>query len=255
MVHYLTSVRILIADGDRRTVSFLRQGLSEAGHTVDVALNGEHALWHGHEFDYDAVVLDLTLPGMDGIQVGLKLRERKPATSILMLVTSDDLSVRKAELRAVTDVLIVKPIELAHLTARLSAVNHLDPDPAPPELHVADLRMSPATRQAWRGDIELNLSPREFNLLELFLTHCGEVLNRRQILETVWARSHDKAPNLVDQYVLYLRRKIDRPFGVHQLETVRGAGYRLREHPTPAASPGYPRPGADPTRDLRCVRP
>lgn len=232
-------MRVLVADGDRQVVSSLKHALSDDGHVVDVALYGEHALWHATEFDYDAVILDALLPGLDGVQVGLRLRERKPSTPILMLVSPDDLTPRERGARAIADAYLTKPVDLMALTAQLSALTRVETEPRPHELRVGDLCMSPSTRRAWRGDSELTLSPREFALLKLFLAHPGEALTRQGILDSVWARHPNKAPNLVDQYVLYLRRKIDRPFGVHQLETVRGVGYRLRERPIPAAAPRY----------------
>lgn len=229
-------MRLLVADGDRAAVSSLKRALTDEGYTVDVALNGEHALWHATEFDYDAVLLDEVLPILDGAQVATRLRARKPAMVILMLTSGDgdgdvDVDVDPCpETDADGDV--VKPIDVKVLVARLRALIGTRTEPGPPQMQVGDLRMDPATRQAWRGDRELNLSPREFTFLRLLLTHPGQVLSRHQILDQVWARTDHKAPNLVDQYVLYLRRKIDRPFGVHQLETVRGIGYRLREQST-----------------------
>lgn len=223
-------------------VSLLKHALSDDGYVVDVALSGEHALWHAIEFEYDAVVLDASLPGLDGVQVGLRLREQKPTVPLLMLVPAEDGSIQGRGARAIADAYTVKPVDLAVLTAQLSELTRVQSDPRLRELRVGDLRMRPATRQAWRGDRELALSPREFALLRLFLTHPGEALTRQAILEHVWARHHNKAPNLVDQYVLYLRRKIDRPFAVHQLETVRGVGYRLRERPTATTPARYPEP-------------
>ncbi|HTK61700.1 MAG TPA: response regulator transcription factor [Pseudonocardia sp.] len=233
-------MRVLVAGGDRQVVSSLKHALGDDGYVVDVALNGEHALWHAIEFEYDAVILEARLPGLDGIQVGLRLREHKPAIPILVLLPEDDCGAPGREARAIADAYMVEPVDLAVLTAQLSELTRVDADPRFRELRVGDLRMRPATRQAWRGDSELALSPREFALLRLFLTHPGKALTRQAILEHVWARHHNKAPNLVDQYVLYLRRKIDRPFAVHQLETVRGVGYRLREQPTATALTGYP---------------
>ena len=245
---------MLIADGDRGLVSSLKRDLGGEGHVVDVSLNGENALWHALEFDYDAVILEVMLPGMDGVQVARKIRDRKPSTPILMLVATADLTHHEAALHVVGDGYVIKPFGFAALTAHLDAVTRVVTDQRPRQLRVGDLRMNVATRQAWRAESELNLSPKEFSLLRLFLTHPGQVLSRRQILEHVWARNHDKASNLVDQYVLYLRRKVDRPFVVHQIETVRGAGYRLRERPTSAALPAFPQVREVPPRtDVTCA--
>jgi two-component system OmpR family response regulator len=230
-------VRVFIADGDRAFVSSLKRDLSGAGHIVDVAFSGENALWHALEFEYEAVILNVRLPGMNGVQVARTVREGKPSTPILMLVEATELSHHKSVLLAVGDGYVIKPFEFTALIGHLAVVTRSDAYQRPRLLRVGDLRMNLATRQAWRADIELNLSPREFALLRLFLTCPEQVLSRREILERVWARDHDKAANLVDQYVLYLRRKIDRPFGLRQLETVRGLGYRLRDCPRRSAHP------------------
>jgi two-component system OmpR family response regulator len=153
-----------------------------------------------------------------------------------MLSARDGVDDRVRGLDAGADDYLAKPFSFAELSARVRALIRRGAIERPTELRVADLRLNPATRQAWRGDTELELSGKEFALLELFLRHPGEVLTRTRILEHVWDFAYDGVSNVVDQYVLYLRRKVDRPFGVEQLETVRGAGYRLRVGSTVAGA-------------------
>ncbi len=216
--------------------ALLKRGLEEDGYAVDVVSTGPDAVWQAGEFDYDAVVLDLMLPAMDGVQVCQELRSAGRWMPVLMLTARDAVEDRVRGLDAGADDYLVKPFSFAELSARVRALIRRGAVERPTELHVADLRLDPATRRAWRGSIELELSTKEFALLELFLRHPGQVLTRTRILEHVWDFAYDGGSNVVDQYVLYLRRKVDRPFEVEQLETVRGAGYRLRTEPT-ALSP------------------
>jgi two-component system OmpR family response regulator len=155
---------------------------------------------------------------------------------VLMLTARDAVEDRVRGLDAGADDYLVKPFSFAELSARVRALIRRGAIERPTELRVADLRLEPATRRAWRGDAELRLSAKEFGLLELFLRNPDQVLTRTRILEHVWDFAYEASSNVVDQYVLYLRRKIDRPFGVDQLETVRGAGYRLRGVPVPAGT-------------------
>jgi two-component system OmpR family response regulator len=222
-------VRVLVADDELRMAALLKRGLGDDGHTVDVALNGGDALWHAAEFTYDAVVLSVKLPGLDGGQVCQRLRESDSRTPVLMLTSRDSGSDRLRGLDAGADAYLVKPFSYYQFTAQLTAMIRQRPSSRPAELRLGELRMDPATLRAWRGEVELNLTSKEFALLRLFLTYPGQALSRGQIYERVWDCAHHGSSNLVDQYVLYLRRKLDRPFGVRQLETVRGLGYRLRE--------------------------
>lgn len=213
--------------------ALLERGLEEDGYAVDVAATGPDAVWQATEFDYDAVLLDLMLPGLDGVEVCRSLRTAGRWTPVLMLTARDAISDRVRGLDAGADDYLVKPFSFAELSARVRALIRRGAVERPTELRAADLRLDPATRRAWRGDTELALSSKEFALLELFLRHPGHVLTRSRILEHVWDFAYDGVSNVVDQYVLYLRRKIDRPFSVEQLETVRGAGYRLCTEPSP----------------------
>jgi two-component system OmpR family response regulator len=179
--------------------------------------------------EYDAIVLDLMLPGIDGFEVCRRLRDDGVASPILMLTARDGVPDRVAGLDAGADDYLVKPFSYAELLARLRALARRGDGRRSPELRVGDLRMSPAKRQVWRGDDELELSAKEFAVLEVFMRRPGEVLSRFQLLEHAWDYEYENRSNIVDSYVRLLRRKIDRPFGVESIQTVRGAGYRLRE--------------------------
>ncbi len=227
-------MRVLVVEDEVRTAGLLRRGLSEEGYSVDIAVDGPDAVWRASEFSYNAVVLDVMLPGCDGIEVCRELRGRGRWAPVLMLTARDDLAARVRGLDSGADDYLAKPFSFDELFARLRALIRRGALERPAQLHCGGLRLDPATRQAWRGEAELELSPKEFALLELFLRHPGEVLTRTRILEHVWDYTYDGVSNVVDQYIGYLRRKIDRPFGVAQLETVRGVGYRLRA--TPAAA-------------------
>jgi two-component system OmpR family response regulator len=224
-------MRVLVVEDEVRTAALLRRGLSEAGYSVDVAVDGPEAVWRASEFSYDAVVLDVMLPGYDGVEVCRRLRGLGRWAPVLMLTARGELAARVRGLDSGADDYLAKPFSFDELFARLRALIRRGAPERPTLVQCGDLRLDPATRRVWRGDIELALSPKEFALLELFLRHPGHVLTRTRILEHVWDFSYDGGSNVVDQYVGYLRRKIDRPFGVTQLETVRGVGYRLRDAP------------------------
>jgi two-component system OmpR family response regulator len=228
-------MRVLVVEDELRMAALLKRGLEEDGYAVDVAGNGPDAVWQATECPYDAVVLDLMLPGFDGVEVCRRLRREGRWAPVLMLTARDALGDRVRGLDAGADDYLTKPFSFAELSARIRALIRRGGRARPSELTVGDLRLDPATRRAWRGPVELELSPKEFALLELFLRHPEEVLTRTRILEHVWDFAYDGVSNVVDQYVAYLRRKIDRPYGVEQLETVRGAGYRLRAAPAVAA--------------------
>ncbi|MCW2917721.1 MAG: Two-component system, OmpR family, response regulator [Actinomycetia bacterium] len=220
-------MRVLVVEDEVRTAALLRRGLAEEGYAVDVAVDGPGAVWQAGEFGYDAVVLDVLLPGLDGFEVCRRLRAGDCWAPVLMLTARDAVADRVRGLDAGADDYLTKPFSFAELSARLRALIRRGARERPTVLQAGDLRLDPASRRAWREEVELELSPKEFMLLELFLRHPGEVLTRTRILEHVWDYAYDGTSNIVDQYVGYLRRKIDRPFGVEQLETVRGAGYRL----------------------------
>jgi two-component system, OmpR family, response regulator len=229
-------VRVLVVDDEVRTATLLRRGLAEEGYAVDVAGDAGEAMWRATEFGYDVVVLDVLLPGMDGFEVCRALRASGCWAPVLMLTARDAVEDRVRGLDAGADDYLTKPFSFSELAARIRALIRRGSAERPVVLQVGDLRLDPAQRQVWLGQAEVALSATEFALLELFLRHPGQVLSRARILEHVWDYGYDGASNVVDQYVGYLRRKIDRPFGVDYLETVRGAGYRLRAQGP--ASPG-----------------
>jgi len=206
----------------------LKRGLEEEGHAVDLAGDGPEGLWLATENPYAAIVLDVMLPGFDGFELCRKLRAAGVWAPVLMLTARDAVNDRVRGLDAGADDYMVKPFSLLELAARLRALVRRDDRARPVLLAEGDLKLDPASKRAWRGSAELQLSPKEFSLLELFLRHPGTVLTRSQILDAAWDFAYDGTSNVVDQYVTYLRKKIDVPFGRHDLETVRGMGYRLR---------------------------
>ncbi len=211
-----------------RMASVLRRGLEEEGYAVDVVADGPSALWAATEQDYAAVVLDVMLPGMDGLSVCRQLRDRGRWMPVIMLTARAQVTDRVSGLDAGADDYLVKPFSFTELAARLRALVRRGGVERPTEIQVGDLRIDPGTHQAWRGEVEIELSPKEFALLELFLRHPGQVLTRSRILDQIWDFAYDGTSNVVDQYVSYLRRKVDQPFGCADLQTVRGVGYRLR---------------------------
>ncbi len=212
-----------------RMAGVLQRALKEEGHAVDVAGDGPQGLWLATENQYAAIVLDVMLPGMDGFELCRRLRESGAWAPVLMLTARDGVTDRVRGLDAGADDYLVKPFSLMELAARLRALARRDGRVRTPVLVEGDLRLDPAAKRAWRAGTELHLSPKEYSLLEFFLRHPGQVLTRSQIIEAVWDFAYDGGSNVVDQYVNYLRRKIDGPFGRRDLETVRGMGYRLRQ--------------------------
>jgi len=226
-------VRVLVVDDEVRLAALIKRGLAEDGHAVDVVGEGTNALWMASENGYDAIVLDVMLPGMDGFEVCRRLREQGVWTPVLMLTARGQVEDRVRGLDAGADDYLAKPFTFAELGARLRALARRRSDPRPTTLAVGDLRLDPATHRAWRDQTELALTAKEFALLELFMRHPDEVLTRTRILAHGWDFAFDGVSNVVDQYVRYLRNKIDRPFARSDLQTVRGSGYRLHA-PTPA---------------------
>jgi two-component system, OmpR family, response regulator len=221
-------MRVLVVEDDVKMARLLHRGLSEDGAAVDVARTGEDALWMAGSAAYDAVVLDVMLPGIDGFETCRRLRDEDVWAPVLLLTARDSVEDRVAGLDGGADDYLTKPFSFAELSARLRALVRRGQPERPSVMSVGDLRLDPATRRVWRGDTEISLSPKEFALLEAFVRRPGEVLTRLELLEHAWDFNYENRSNVVDVYMRYLRRKIDRPFGVDTLETVRGAGYRLR---------------------------
>ena len=222
-------MRVLIVEDELKMASLVRRGLVEDGHVADVAGTGEDAIWMAQAHPYDAVVLDVMLPGLDGFETCRELRREGVWAPVLMLTARDGVDDRVAGLDAGADDYLVKPFSFAELLARLRALARRGAVERPTELEVDGLRLDPAKRRVWRGEQEIRLSPKEFALLEAFMRRPGQVLSRYQLLEHAWDFAYESRSNVVDVYVRYLREKVDRPFGTSSLETVRGVGYRLRE--------------------------
>ena len=220
-------MRVLVAEDEPRMAGLIRRGLTEEGYAADVAATGDDALWMAEATDYDAIVLDVLLPGTNGFDVCRQLRKGGTWAPILMLTARDSVDDRVAGLDAGADDYLTKPFSFAELLARLRALVRRPALERPPVLEVGDLRLDPATHQAWRGGTELELSTKEFRMLEVFMRRPGYVLSRLYLLEHCWDYGYENRSNVVDVYVRYLREKIDRPFGQQSIETVRGAGYRL----------------------------
>ena len=225
-------MRVLIVEDHLKMAGLIRRGLRKEGMAADVAGNGEDALGRAQATEYDAIILDLMLPGIDGFEVCRRLREAGVWTPILMLTARDSVRDRVAGLDGGADDYLTKPFSYAELLARLRALVRRGPIERPAELRIGDLRLDPARRQVWRGEAEIGLSPKEFSILETFMRRPGEVLSRFQLLEHAWDYDYENRSNVVDSYIRLLRRKIDRPFGVETIETVRGVGYRLKEEGT-----------------------
>ena len=222
-------MRVLIVEDEAKMAGLLRKGLRQEGFAVDLAGKGEDALWMAGSTEYDAIVLDLMLPGIDGIEVCRRLRGDGVWSPILMLTARDGVRDRVAGLDSGADDYLVKPFSYAELLARLRALARRGGGERPTELRVGDLRLDPAARKVRRGDREIELSAKEFAVLEVFMRRPGEVLSRFQLLEHAWDYEYENRSNIVDSYVRFLRRKVDKPFGVRSIETVRGVGYRLRQ--------------------------
>jgi two-component system, OmpR family, response regulator len=222
-------MRVLIVEDEPKMAGLIRRGLREEGYAADVAATGDDALWMAQATEYDAIVLDVLLPGTNGFDVCRELRRAGVWSPVLMLTARDSVDDRVAGLDAGADDYLTKPFSFIELLARLRALARRPPLERPAVLEVGDLKLNPATHQAWRGDEELELSAKEFRILEAFMRRPGHVLSRLHLLEHCWDYGYENRSNVVDVYVRYLREKIDRPFGRKSIETVRGAGYRLRE--------------------------
>ena len=221
-------MRVLIIEDEQRMARLIRHGLVREGLSADVADRGEDGLWMSEAHEYDVIVLDVLLPGIDGFETCTRLRQRGIWAPVLMLTARDSVEDRVAGLDTGADDYLVKPFAFAELLARLRALARRGQAERPSVLQVGDLLLDPATREVRRGADEIDLSAKEFALLETFMRHPGEVLSRLHLLEHAWDFAYENRSNVVDVYVRHLRRKVDEPFGRRSLETVRGAGYRLR---------------------------
>jgi two-component system, OmpR family, response regulator len=222
-------MRVLVVEDELKMAALIRRGLREEGMAADVAIKGEDAIWMAGATEYDAIILDVMLPGLDGFGTCRRLREEGVWAPVLMLTARDAVEDRAAGLDSGADDYVIKPFSFVELRARLRAIARRGSVERPTVLESGDLRLDPATREVWRGETEVALSGKEFALLETLMRRPGEVLSRYELLEHAWDFGYENRSNIVDVYIRYLREKIDRPFGLRSIETVRGAGYRLRE--------------------------
>ncbi|GGF47517.1 DNA-binding response regulator [Marmoricola endophyticus] len=221
-------MRVLVVDDEVRLARSLRIGLEAEGFAVDVAPDGTDGLWMARENSYDAIVLDLMLPGINGYKVCETLRAERNWTPVLMLTAKDGEWDQVEGLDTGADDYLTKPFSFPVLVARLRAVARRGARERPTVLQVGDLRIDPAPRRVHRGEVEVELTAREFALLAFLARHVGEVVSKRQILDAVWDADFEGDPNIVEVYVRHLRNKLDRPFGREAISTLRGAGYLLR---------------------------
>lgn len=221
-------MRVLVVEDEPKLAGLIASGLEEEGYAVDCTPNGAEAIWFATEQEYDAILLDLGLEDMDGIEVCRTLRERDRWAPIIVVTARDDTRDRVALLDVGADDYLTKPIVFDELLARIRALVRRGRPPRPALLSIDSLVLDPATKRVTRGGVEVSLTAKEFSLLEYFLRHHDRVLGRRELVEHVWDFAFDGDPRIVDVYVRYLRMKIDEPFDTVTIETVRGAGYRIR---------------------------
>jgi DNA-binding response OmpR family regulator len=220
-------MRVLVVEDEKRLAAGLKKGLEAEGFATDVALNGTDGLWMAREHQYDAIVLDIMLPGMNGYRICATLRDEGIWTPILMLTAKDGEYDEAEALDTGADDFVTKPFSFLVLLARLRALIRRGAGERPVVLQAGDLRFDPGARRVWRGDVEVQLTAREMALLEFLLRRAGQVASKIDVLDHVWDYGFDGDPNIVEVYVRRLRNKLDRPFGRRAIETVRGAGYRL----------------------------
>jgi two-component system OmpR family response regulator len=229
-------MRVLVVEDEPKMRALLHRGLHEHGYAVDVSANGVDGLWRAEQNCYDAIVLDVRLPDVDGFEVCRRMRESGRWVPVLMLTALDDVEARVRGLDVGADDYLVKPFDFAELVARLRALLRRGVRPRPVVLRLGDLSLDPATRRVCRGEEALSLTAKEFALLEYLLRHPEQMISRRRLAEHVWDEAFHGDLHVVNVYVNYLRNKIDRPFGRSSLQTIRGAGFRLRDDL--AAAPG-----------------
>ncbi|HEY7468292.1 MAG TPA: response regulator transcription factor [Acidimicrobiia bacterium] len=221
-------MKLLLVEDDKKIATIVKRGLEAEGFTVEVSFDGEDGLWLATEGSYDLIILDIMLPGRNGYQICASLREAGDWTPILMLTAKDgDLDQAEA-LDTGADDYLVKPFSFAVLVARVRALLRRATGRSPAPVEVGDLRIDPAQRKAWRGETEISLTTRQFDVLEFLMRRAGDVMSKRDILDGVWEYEFDGDPNIVEVYIRRLRSRVDEPFGRHAIETIRGAGYRLR---------------------------
>ena len=220
-------MRVLVVEDEKRLAAGLKRGLEAEGFATDVSLNGTDGLWMAREYPYDAIVLDVMLPGINGYKICAELREEGNWTPIVMLTAKDGELDEAEALETGADDYVTKPFSFVVLMARVRSLLRRGTRRRPAVLKAGDLHYDPAGKRIWRGNEEVTLTAREMALLEFMLRRKGEVTSKREILEHVWDYEFPGDPNIVEVYIGHLRNKLDRPYGRHAIETVRGAGYRL----------------------------
>jgi DNA-binding response OmpR family regulator len=223
----MAGMKLLVVEDDRKIATAVKRGLEAEGYTVDVAFDGTDGLWLATEGSYDLIVLDIMLPGRNGYQVCARLREAGDWTPVLMLTAKDGELDEAEALDTGADDYLSKPFSFAVLVARIRALLRRAAGRNPAPVAAGDLRIDPGQRRAWRGGEEIDLTARQFDVLEFLVRRAGQVLSKAEILDGVWHHDFDGDPNIVEVYIRRLRARIDEPFGRHAIETIRGAGYRL----------------------------
>ncbi|MGA9857032.1 MAG: response regulator transcription factor [Solirubrobacteraceae bacterium] len=230
-------MRILVVEDEVKLAALIRRGLREEGLLADVAIKGEDALWMAGASEYDVIVLDVMLPGIDGLETCRRLRADGVQTPILMLTARGAVADRIEGLNVGADDYLTKPFAFGELIARLHALARRGEVERLPVLEVDDLRLDPVTHRVWRGDQQLDLSAKEFLMLATLMRHPGRVMTRQQLLDHAWDSAYEAHSNVIDVYIGYLRDKVDRPFKRRNIETVRGVGYRLVARTTGTSDP------------------
>ncbi len=220
-------MKLLLVEDDRKIAAALRRGLEAEHYTVDHAADGDNGLWMAREGTYDLIILDILLPGRNGFRVCADLRAEDNWTPVLMLTAKDGELDEAEALDTGADDYLTKPFSFPVLLARIRALTRRSGGRAKTTLSAGDLRLDPAQRRVWRGDAEIQLTARQFDVLEFLMRRAGDVLSKAEILDGVWEYDFEGDPNIVEVYIGRLRRRIDEPFGRRAIETVRGAGYRL----------------------------
>jgi two-component system, OmpR family, response regulator len=223
-------VRVLVVEDEKRLARAIARGLEDHGFAVQVEHDGHSGYWQGREQSFDAIVLDIMLPGLSGYEVCRRLRAAEVWTPILVLTAKEGEYDEADALDLGADDYLRKPFSYVVLVARLNALLRRGAPTRPSVLHAGDLVLDPGTRTVHRGGVPIELTSREFSLLEYLMRCAGQTRSKYEVLEHVWGADFDRGPNVVEVYIGYLRRKIDQPFGVVSIETVRGHGYQLRRN-------------------------
>jgi DNA-binding response OmpR family regulator len=220
-------MRVLVVEDEKKVASAVRRGLEAEGFAVDIALNGPDGVWLASENEYDVIVLDIMLPGLNGYKVCGQLREARNWTPILMLTAKNGEYDQAEALDTGADDYLTKPFSFVVLLARLRALLRRTGRATPVVYEAGDLKLDPARHRCERRGVDVALTAREFAVLEFMLRHCGEVVTKSEILNNVWDFAFEGDPNIVEVYIRHLRKKLDEPFGLQLIQTIRGAGYRL----------------------------